>query len=122
MSLSLVTVAGFLFKFYIGSSQKWFNEYGAGVCYEIFWCLFFFLIFSKRKDITKIAVYVLIVTCILETLQLWHPVFLQAIRSTFLGKALLGTTFVWWDFPHYVVGCLIGWVWMRSISLDPGKI
>lgn len=115
MSLCVITPMGFLFKFYSGPLQMWFNNYGAGVLYEIFWCLFFFLVFSERKHITNIAVAVLIVTCILETLQLWHPGFLEDIRRTFAGKALLGTTFVWWDFPHYILGCLIGWFWMRAL-------
>ena len=30
---------------------------------------------------------------------------LVAIRSTFLGHALIGSTFAWSDFPYYVVGC-----------------
>jgi hypothetical protein len=48
------------------------------------------------------------VTCALEVLQLWHPAPLEAVRGTFLGRTLLGTTFVWWDFPHYALGCALG--------------
>jgi hypothetical protein len=33
-----------------------------------------------------------------------------------LGKALLGTTFVWWDFPHYALGSFVGWLWIRCIA------
>ena len=63
-----------------------------------------FLVVSRRKLTTRIAVGVLLVTCVLESLQLWHRPWLQAIRSTFLGASLLGTSFSWWDFPAYVVG------------------
>ncbi|MBZ0108160.1 MAG: hypothetical protein K8F52_05790 [Candidatus Scalindua rubra] len=21
---------------------------------------------------------------------------------------MIGTTFVWWDFPHYIIGCIAG--------------
>jgi hypothetical protein len=114
--LCIVTCAGFLFKSYSGPGHKWFNDYGAGVLYEVFWCLVAFLFLFDRKYATPIAVSVFVITCVLETLQLWHPHFLQQIRSTFLGAALLGTTFVWWDFPHYVLGCLIGWLLMCALS------
>ena len=93
----------------------WFHDYGAGVMYEVFWCLVAFFFYSRKQCIMKIVLGVLAITCFLEVLQLWRPWFLQQVRSTFLGKALLGTTFAWWDFPHYVLGCLIGWLWMFGI-------
>jgi hypothetical protein len=49
-------------------------------------------------------------------LQLWHPPFLTAIRATFIGKLLLGTTFAWWDFPHYLLGCVLGWLWLQQLQ------
>lgn len=117
LSLCIVTPLGFWCKSYCGAGAWWFGDYGGGVMYEIFWCLVFFLFFYKESHITKIAVSVLVVTCLLETLQLWHPVFLQQVRMTFLGRTLLGTTFVWWDFPYYVLGCVLGWLWMKCIIL-----
>jgi len=116
LSLCIITPAGFLFKRYSGPAHKWFNDYGAAVMYEIFWCMIIFLFRPRKETTTKIAVGVFLVTSLLEILQLWQPWFLQQVRSTFLGGALLGTTFVWWDFPHYVLGCLIGWLWMRAFS------
>jgi len=113
--LLTVTLAGFLSKWYTGPAHYWFNNYGAGLLYEVFWCLTVFFFIPNKKHITPIATSVFTVTCILETLQLWKPPFLQLLRSTFLGKALLGTTFVWWDFPHYVLGCLMGWAWLRFL-------
>lgn len=118
LSLCLVTPAGFLFKFYAGPCHKWFNDYGAGLLYEVFWCLVVFFFIPYRKYITPIALWVFIVTCILEILQLWHPSFLQQIRGTFLGAALLGTTFVWWDFPHYILGSLIGYFLLHAICVS----
>jgi hypothetical protein len=114
-SLLIVTPLGFAFKFYPGPGNGWFNNYGAGVIYEIFWILLAFLFFPSRKSANVIPVCVFVVTCILEFLQLWHPPFLEVIRSFFLVRALIGTTFVWWDFPHYVLGCLVGWVWLRFL-------
>jgi hypothetical protein len=122
LSLCAITPLGFWFKFYTGPCRWWFNDYGAGVLYEVFWCLAAFFIWPKRKNAAKISLSVLAITCALETLQLWHPPFLQHIRSTFVGKGLIGTTFVWWDFPHYILGSLFGWLWIICIAeLSEGR-
>jgi hypothetical protein len=102
-SLLVVTPLGFAFKFYSGLGNWWFNNYGA------------FIFFHSKRSANVIPVYVFVITCILEFLQLWHPPFLQEFRSHFLGSALIGTTFVWWDFPHYVLGCLLGWGLVRVL-------
>ena len=54
------------------------------------------------------AAAVLLVTCVLEVLQLWQPPALAALRGSFLGHALIGSSFSLWDFPHYAVGGLLG--------------
>ncbi len=115
LSLLIVTPLGFLSKSYTGLGQEWIHDYSGDILYEVFWCLFFFLLIPSRKAVTQIPLWVFGVTCALEILQLWKNPFLDAIRATFLGRTLLGTTFVWWDFPHYAVGCLIGWLWLQQI-------
>ena len=115
-ALFIIIPVGFLCKFYTGPAHRWFNNYGAGLLYEVFWCLVVFFFIPAKKYTTPIAISVFVITSILEILQLWHPWFLQQARSTFLGRALLGTTFVWWDFPHYLLGCAVGWLCMRVIS------
>lgn len=109
-ALLVVAPAGFLSKFYSGPAQWWFNNYGAGLLYEVFWILVVFLFIPTKRYVRRIPICVFVVTCALEVLQLWHPWFLQKIRSYFLGKALIGTSFVWWDFAHYVIGCILGWM------------
>jgi len=103
----IITPTGFFTKYYQGIGAYWVNNSLGGVFYEVFWCLVLFFILSKAKPL-KIAGAVFIITCILETLQLWHPPFLQAIRRTFIGKTLIGTSFVWSDFMYYFIGCSIG--------------
>ena len=114
--LCLVIPAGFAFKWYKGPERWWFNDYGAAVMYEIFWCLVVYLFWPRRSNATRIASLVLVATCILEIMQLWKPPFLQIIRHTLLGASLIGTTFVWWDFPHYVLGCALGWLLIRVVG------
>ncbi len=55
-------------------------------------------------------------TCALECLQLWHPPFLESLRSHFIGQTILGTTFAGADFPYYFLGCWIGWGWIRYLK------
>jgi hypothetical protein len=116
LSGAVVVPLGFALKFYAGPGQAWVNNSLAGVAYVIFWCLAVFAVWPNRAAITWIASGVLVVTCALEALQLWHPSWLEAIRSTFAGRALLGTTFVWSDYAYYVVGCAIGWLWLHGIA------
>ncbi|WP_138498835.1 DUF2809 domain-containing protein [Nostoc sp. PA-18-2419] len=115
LSMLIVVPMGFLFKYYTGSGHKWFNDYGGDILYEIFWCLFAFWFFRSRAAVIQIPIWVFIITCIIEFLQLWHPPLLDEIRTRFIGKLLLGTTFVWWDFPHYLLGCVLGWLWLQQL-------
>jgi hypothetical protein len=85
------------------------------VLYVIFWILAVFLILPSEKAANTIPVWIFLITCALEILQLWHPPILEKVRSHFLGRTLIGTSFTWWDFPHYGVGSIIGWVWIRRI-------
>jgi hypothetical protein len=113
--LAVVTHLGFATKFYRGPFHAWVNDSLGGVLYEIFWCLVAAFFLPKAKT-AIIAFWVFIVTCILEILQLWHPSVLQMIRSTFLGKTLIGTSFAWLDIPHYFVGCLLGWLLVNRLK------
>jgi hypothetical protein len=58
----------------------------------------------------------LIITCILEVLQCWHPPFLESIRSTRIGVTLIGNSFAWLDFPHYLAGSLIAYLLISWLS------
>ncbi|MEA5604297.1 DUF2809 domain-containing protein [Nostoc sp. UHCC 0252] len=116
ISILIVVPMGLLSKFYSGPAHQWFNDYAGDILYEIFWCLFAFYFFRSRIAIIQIPIWVFVITCILEFLQLWHPPLLNEIRATWIGKLLLGTTFVWWDFPHYLLGCILGWLWLRQLQ------
>lgn len=120
VSLLIIIVMGFLFKFYTGPAHEWFNNYGAAVFYEIFWCLFVFLLLPRT--VRQIPLWVFGVTCGLEFLQLWHQPMLEQFRSTFLGRMLIGTTFSCWDFPHYVLGCVLGCLWLKQlVAITPDR-
>lgn len=121
LSILIITPIGFMSKFYSGPGYYWVNNSLGGVFYEIFWCLVFLFILPKARP-AIIASIVFIVTCILEFMQLWHPPFLEYLRQFFIGRTILGTSFTWWDFPYYVVGSAIGWLWMGGILRSGTKV
>ncbi len=110
-SLIFIIPVGFASKFYSGAAANWVNNSLGGFFYVIFWCLFFYLLFPSAKPLL-IAVWVFGVTSLLEFLQLWHPPALEWIRSFFLGRTLIGTSFVWSDFFYYFLGAIVGWGWL----------
>jgi hypothetical protein len=114
ISLLSVVPLGFATKFYHGPGAHWFNDYAGGILYEVFWCLSASFI-RPTAHTFRIAAWVFGFTCFLECLQLWHPAFLEVIRSTFVGRTLIGTSFTWWDFPYYTAGCGMAWWWMRFL-------
>ena len=114
-SLVIITPLGFYSKFYSGPALHWVNDSLSGVFYVIFWCLVGFLFFQKTSP-WKIVTIVLLITCLLEFVQLSHHLLLQSARSCFLGRALLGTSFVWSDFPYYFAGAGIGWLWITVLK------
>ena len=115
ISLLIILPAGFYSKFYRGPAHFWVNNSLSGVFYEIFWCLVAG-VFLRRSKPGSIACGVFLATCILEFLQLWHPPALEYARSFFIGSALLGTAFVWSDFPYYLIGSALGWGWLRWLK------
>lgn len=114
ISLVVILAAGFFAKFYAGPAHLWVNDSVAGMFYVIFWCVLASVFFTRAAPRTIIAA-VFSVTCVLEVLQLWHPPFLESLRNPFLGRALLGHSFAWSDFPYYALGGGIGWFWIVGL-------
>jgi Protein of unknown function (DUF2809) len=114
ISIAIVVSAGRYSKSYRGPAYHWVNDSLGGVFYCILWCLVVGLLLpSVRAGL--IAAAVLIVTCILEFMQLWHPPFLEYLRSFYLGRTILGSYFDWSDFPYYFAGSALGWLWLHAV-------
>ncbi|MBD2360621.1 DUF2809 domain-containing protein [Anabaena minutissima FACHB-250] len=114
LSLAIILPIGLLYSHY-RYSTLWLNQEVGGIFYEIFWCLFAFLFIPSRSSVWRIPLWVFVITCLLEFMQLWHPPFLIWVRSFWWGKMLIGTVFTWADFPYYLIGSGLGWVWLRLI-------
>lgn len=115
VALTVIIPVGFYSKFYNGPFHDWVNDSLGGALYEIFWCLVICFFFPKAKPI-MIALTVLLATCSLEILQLWHPPFLELLRSYFIGRIILGASFNWLDFPYYLAGSFIGYLFILVLS------
>ena len=101
---------GFASKLYSGPGAGWVSGSAGGVLYVAFWLLLVLAV-APRLAPARVAVAVFLVTSVLELLQLWQPAWLAPIRASFLGHALVGSTFSALDFPHYALGALIGWAY-----------
>jgi hypothetical protein len=64
----------------------------------------------------KTTLVVFVLTCFLEFLQLWHPDILESIRSNFLGRTILGSSYSWLDLFHYFIGFIISSTLLKYLS------
>jgi Protein of unknown function (DUF2809) len=86
ISLLIILPLGIYTKFYTGIGEEWIGDYSGDIFYEICWCLLIFVLIPKHKRqqaIAWIPVWVFLVTCGLEFLQLWQTPILQIARSFF---------------------------------------
>ena len=104
----IATPMGYLmWRHYHGWGEYWVRYYVSGAVYEIIFCLAFFFLWPSKANIIRIPIVVLLATCALECLQLYKAEFLEEFRRTLIGAALIGTDFVWLQFPFYILGVVI---------------
>lgn len=121
LSLAPVLAAGVILMFNRGPLHGPINVVLAEMLYVICWCLTLFFVWPQRRFIARIVIGVFVGTCALEFLQLWHPPFLEAIRSNLLGRNLIGRIFDRADFINYVLGGVAAWLWLRAIAQAAGR-
>jgi len=103
--LFALSVAGFwMWRCYRGWSESWIRFYISSIVYVMVLSVGLFAILPSRKNVLRIPLIVFVLTCGLEFLQLYKPPILQSFRATLIGAALIGTDFVWLQFPFYIVG------------------
>lgn len=113
-SIVLIGPLGYVVRFsQIGPA--WMHDVLGSIAYEIFWILLVVVLLPVSPFWAAIGVF--LATCGLEVLQLWQHPTLQAMRSTLVGRMVLGNSFTGSDFPVYAVGSLLGWLWVRSLQL-----
>jgi hypothetical protein len=114
ISIVFIVPFGYVARFSQGLGLPWLHDLLGSVAYEIFWILLVAFLYPQAAPL-GVAIAIFLVTCGVEFLQLWQPPFLQAVRSTLVGRLVLGNTFIWSDFIAYFVGSFAGWLWLRGL-------
>lgn len=111
----LLIPVGIGMKFYKGPLEGFVNNRLAGLIYVVFWTFFAAAVWIRKNNL-KLVIIIFCITCILEFTQLSHYPVLELIRSNFLGRALIGNTFSWPDFPWYAIGSILAFLWLKKID------
>ncbi|MFP4220509.1 MAG: DUF2809 domain-containing protein [Phormidium sp.] len=93
----------------------WLQNPAGAIFYELFWMVLVAYIIPELAA-GAIAIIIFVLTSLLELLQLYQHPILEAIRQTVVGRLLIGSSFDPWDFLHYCIGCMIGWVILRQLQ------
>ena len=118
LASALVPIAalGIATKFYTGPGAAWVGGHAGGILYVVFWVLAVLFLWPGLRP-WRVVAGVFAVTCVLELLQLWHPAFLEGVRSTFWGHALIGSVFAFADLPYYALGGALAGLGVRALGL-----
>ena len=92
-------------------------EYGGDTIWAGQFLLFLRIIFI-RTSLSTLAFLNFILGVLVETSQLYHAPWIDRIRSTVVGEALLGLGFLWSDIICYAAGTLLAY----SIGLVVEKL
>lgn len=111
INIALIMPLGYVVRF---AGNGWLNDFLGSVAYEVFWVLLFAL-FWPRVARWRIAIAVCLGTCSIEFLQLWQNPLYLAAKATFIGRLVLGNAFYWGDFPAYIIGSGIAWLWAIAL-------
>jgi hypothetical protein len=65
------------------------------------------LLLPSRRTVT-VAGLAIVFSIIVEFIQLYHAVWIDAVRDTWFGRMTLGNTFGWGDIAAYLVGITFG--------------
>lgn len=105
---------GYFVRFSKGLNAPLFQDIGGSLAYQIL-LMFGAAFLFPRLSLMKCAIGVFAFSCAVEFLQLWQAPFILEIRATWPGRVILGSTFVWADFPPYALGCMLGWMVIRQL-------
>ena len=114
----LVIALGLIWRSSFVSLPGVLSKYGG----DALWSLMVFLGFGfwfPNWSTGKLAGVTLVFSFTVETSQLYHAPWIDAIRETRLGGLVLGSVFNWPDFLAYSVGVLVGGAAEMMLRADP---
>ena len=110
----VVAALGIAAKLLPFAEGTWISYGVSGLFYVTELCLILYLIFPDHSSVV-LALAAFLITSLLEILQLWNPDFLEWVRSSFVGRSILGSTFSWLDYPYYLGGAVLGIILLNLV-------
>lgn len=114
MLIIVVAALGIAAKLLPFAEGTWISYGVSGLFYVTELCLILYLIFPDHSSVV-LALAAFLITSLLEILQLWNPDFLEWVRSSFVGRSILGSTFSWLDYPYYLGGAVLGIILLNLV-------
>lgn len=93
------------------SGTRLLSPFVAKVAGDMLWALLVFLLvrwLAPARPVAHAALIAAVFAGAIETSQLYHAPWIDAVRHTRLGVLVLGNTFLWSDLVCYLVGIAIG--------------
>jgi len=106
ITLFLLVPIGLGTKFYHGPGHLWVLLYAGDIFYPMFW-FFLGMLLLPRVHPIKMSSAVFLFSTAVEFTQLSNAALLVWLRQSFLGRTLIGTSFVWMDIAYYFIGCVL---------------
>lgn len=102
----LLIVAGWPARLFQQSLPYWYTQYAG----DLLWAMLIYLFFAVllRWRIRWIFSTAIVTTYTIEITQLFHPPWLDALRSCKFCALLLGYGFLWSDLVAYTLGIALG--------------
>ncbi|MBN1481983.1 DUF2809 domain-containing protein [candidate division KSB1 bacterium] len=106
LTLFFLIPLGLATKFYHGPAKNWVTLYAGDIFYPMFWFFLGMLLFPAAHPL-KMSLIVWLFSTAIEFTQLYDAPLLTALRRSFVGRTLVGTSFVPLDILYYFIGCLL---------------
>ena len=118
----------FVFCTWLALATRWYKPYFPKIVVvyggDVIWAgmfLFLLRIFFTRITLWKLALINYTLGVVIECMQLYQGGWYVQLRSTYLGKLMLGVGFVWSDLVCYAIGtliafCLVAWIERKPIN------
>ncbi len=113
-ALLVITPLGVATKFYSGLGGAWVNTSAGDLLYPAF-LMFILVFFLPTLKPRRAAVAVFLFSTAVEFSQLLDGPFWCWMRQSFLGRTLVGVSFVELDILYYAAGCLLGIVLLNLL-------